>query len=434
MELLGYDGDPNSQKIEAQTQHNPSEKPHTPVNPYKVYVEPVSEMMRTSLFESMTFESKLGQLSAMMSKRKINKLSKLQMNLFNAIKQEDADMFIGLGGHTEIDLNYQVWVDEDTKYYPIQMAVAKGNPEIMEAILENTKTDIEKCDERTGVNAFWLSAYFGRGDLMVLLAQAGINIFNTHLESHNNALHIATERRYPEIVTQLINSGFPLDDRKKFGFSALHIAAGNKDNESIQIVKLLVNAKADMNAISSNGSSPLSEAVKNENHKIITFLLKRNAQVYYDDIEILDKCPMFMAVKTSSIPIVEMFCDHGTKLDKAFLATKNQMGYTPMLFAIQNDYHNVVMYLALRCQNIDLEDKQGYTALTMYVLKEDIARCKQMIMRGSKINYVNKFGKTALYIAIEHNISEEMILFLIDAGAQIHVEDQNGKDCCDVAV
>ena len=105
------------------------------------------------------------------------------------------------------------------------MAVAKGNSEVMAAILENKNTDFEICDERTGVNVFWLAAYFGQGDLMVLLAQAGIHIFNTHLGSHCNALHIATERRFPEIVRQLINSGFPLNDRKKFGFTALHIAA-----------------------------------------------------------------------------------------------------------------------------------------------------------------------------------------------------------------
>lgn len=57
-----------------------------------------------------------------------------------------------------------------------------------------------------------------------------------------------------------------------------------------------------------------------------------------------------------------------------------------------------------------------------------------MILRGSKINYANKLGKTALYIAIEHHVSEDMIKFLISAGAKIHVEALDEKDCCDIAV
>ena len=77
---------------------------------------------------------------------------------------------------------------------------------------------------------FWLASYFGFGKCMSLLAEKHINIYNTHLVSHYNALHIATEQKHTEVVQQLIESGFPLNDRNKIGFTALHIAVAYKDS------------------------------------------------------------------------------------------------------------------------------------------------------------------------------------------------------------
>ena len=131
------------------------------------------------------------------------------------------------------------------------MAVIKGNEKILEAILNNIKTNIEVLDPNTGVNVFWLAAYFGFGECMALLAEARVNIYCTHMGSHYNALHIATERKHTEVVQQLVESGFPLNDFNKFGFTALHIAVAHKDPDSIQICKLLINSDADMNIVNS---------------------------------------------------------------------------------------------------------------------------------------------------------------------------------------
>lgn len=56
---------------------------------------------------------------------------------------------------------------------------------------------------------------------MQLLAEAGINILNKHKETGSNALHVAIERKHPDIVRMLIESGFPLENTKKDGVTAL---------------------------------------------------------------------------------------------------------------------------------------------------------------------------------------------------------------------
>jgi len=53
-------------------------------------------------------------------------------------------------------------------------------------------------------------------------------------------------------------------------------------------------------------------------------------------------------------------------------------------------------------------------------------------VRGSKINYVNRNGQTALHLAIE-NMNKNAIRFLLKKGAEVHIMDLTGEDACDKA-
>lgn len=104
------------------------------------------------------------------------------------------------GGEEQINLNFEIELNKDLKFQPIHLAAVKGSKDIMKAILKNTTVDIEVLDKKTGVNSFWLAAYYGHGEIMNLLAEKGIDIMNTHFTTLNNALHIATDRKLPHIV------------------------------------------------------------------------------------------------------------------------------------------------------------------------------------------------------------------------------------------
>lgn len=98
------------------------------------------------------------------------------------------------------------------------------------------------------------------------------------------------------MVRQLILSGYPLNDTKQGNFTALHIASSEKDEESIKIVKLLIKNKADLNIISDNFTTPLSEAVLKENMVSMALLLKNGAKSYFDDMSIRTKSPFFRSI------------------------------------------------------------------------------------------------------------------------------------------
>ena len=56
----------------------------------------------------------------------------------------------------------------------------------------------------------------------------------------------------------------------------------------------------------------------------------------------------------------------------------------------------------------------------------------KLIVRGAKIDYVNKNGNTALHICIENKM-KEAVEFLLFKGANPHIMDLTGEDGCDKA-
>lgn len=60
------------------------------------------------------------------------------------------------------------------------------------------------------------------------------------------------------------------------------------------------------------------------------------------------------------------------------------------------------MYLSMRVSNVDIVDTEtGRNVFFHYMMKQDIERMQQLIMRGADINFVNEVnGYTPLHRAI----------------------------------
>jgi ankyrin repeat protein len=198
------------------------------------------------------------------------------------------------------------------------------------------------------------------------------------------------------------------------------------DKDSMYIPKMLVEAGADINFVTDYGLTALSQAIKLHNNKLAEFLLKKGANIYNHDPALLDAGPLFRAIEENNMTAIEMLCDHG-----ADLTVKNQSGQTPMIFSAKNKYDDICMYLSLRTKDINEEDEHGLNAVFIMIQRNELDRCKQLLRRGANINYENKKGTTAIHFAIDNRLPEKTVRFLIDFGANIHFEDQEGLDTCD---
>ena len=165
------------------------------------------------------------------------------------------------------------------------------------------------------------------------------------------------------------------------------------------------------------------------NKRLTEYLIKRGAKIFYEPIRFRDNSPFFQAIVSESIWAIEMFCDHGADCN-----TRSSSGKNPIIHAAQNKFDEIAMYISLRCEDVDQEDRDtGHNALVIYLLREDLARSQQLIMRGANINFPSsKEGSTPLHYAVKNGVSSETIRFLLKSGADPHLEDVFGKDVCDL--
>lgn len=155
--------------------------------------EPIdSIILETNGYDKDEFEKAIAE-----RRNKIlnNHLTKIEKEIYLAIKYGDADKIRDLGGGEQLDLNFRIEIEKDIFYYPIQLAAAIGESECLKFILENKQTEIDVVDDKIGVNAFWFACYYGRGECASLLANAGINVLNKHKKTHANGLHVAIEQK-----------------------------------------------------------------------------------------------------------------------------------------------------------------------------------------------------------------------------------------------
>lgn len=64
---------------------------------------------------------------------------------------------------------------------------------------------------------------------------------------------------------------------------------------------------------------------------------------------------------------------------------------------------DIVNYLTVRAKNVNVEDDNGNTLLSIFLEKNLMSYLRKLLGRGADINYSNKYGKTILHEAVEKN-------------------------------
>lgn len=86
--------------------------------------------------------------------------------MVEAIERVDKFTFEKLGGLITFDLNFEITTDG---IFPLLLAAAKGDRELVHMILTNPNTRINKTDAY-GVNAFWVAAFYGHVEVSIIIS------------------------------------------------------------------------------------------------------------------------------------------------------------------------------------------------------------------------------------------------------------------------
>ena len=76
------------------------------------------------------------------------------------------------------------------------------------------------------------------------------------------------------------------------------------------------------------------------------------------------------------------------------------------MYAAQRNITEIVNYLSLRALNLNQEDIEGMTILMHQLIIGNFRMSTRLILRGARVDYVNKHGKTALHLCIERKLMQ----------------------------
>jgi ankyrin repeat protein len=183
----------------------------------------------------------------------------------------------------------------------------------------------------------------------------------------------------------------------------------------------------DINKLDVDGFTALHRAIYNNSAVDVKKLLQDGA-----DTEIIDRSgsyPILIAICKNNPEIVQLLFEYGANTET--VGHNDQV--TPLFFAIDHGYIQIVQTLILHKANVNACTKDGLTPLEYAIIKGNVKIIEMLIAAGANVNvkYIN--DATLLQRAFYSN-NFEIIKTLILHGADIHARMSSGTTSLHEAV
>ncbi|XP_020297140.1 uncharacterized protein LOC109861755 isoform X2 [Pseudomyrmex gracilis] len=187
----------------------------------------------------------------------------------------------------------------------------------------------------------------------------------------------AIRKKHTQVIKLLLTNGSKVNgNTDKFDNTPLHFAVLNGD---IEIVKMLLDRRANVNATTWQGTTPLHYAIENK-----------------------------------KIEIAELLLNHGANVNAS---TKN--GNTPLFLAVKRGHVDAVKMLMDRGSNVNAETWNGTTLLHYAIVTNEIKIAELLLNHGVNVNASTTSGNTPLYFAVK-NRHVKGVTMLLDRDANIN--------------
>lgn len=287
----------------------------------------------------------------------------------------------------------------------------------------------------------------------MLIGKADKNIINDSLEG-KTPLIIAVGNSYIDTAKILIENGANINAVDIEGWSALSYAVNNGDIEiaklllenkvkikdelliaikspivesRINMMKLLIDNKANINYTDENGFNPLNIAIESGDMELTKFLITNGANVnslMQDGVSLIG-----YAIAQNNMDLLQMLIENGANVN---YTNGDSWANTPLQTASRLGLDNVVRILLTRNVDINAVDINGNTALHTAALNSQLSVVKLLLEKNPNLDIQNKVGNTALHLAvISGNI--DIVGELVLKGANTRIRNNDGKYPRDIA-
>ncbi|XP_011500897.1 PREDICTED: LOW QUALITY PROTEIN: serine/threonine-protein phosphatase 6 regulatory ankyrin repeat subunit B-like [Ceratosolen solmsi marchali] len=257
---------------------------------------------------------------------------------------------------------------------------------------------------------------------LLVSAGADINVTDHNL---NTPLHIAVDAGLYDIVRILVEGGADINgmqsdhrhvDRVTFtNFSILSLAARTRNEP---IVKILLDAGADVTKVNVDGTTPLHFGVWLRTSDLTRAMIARGADVNRQDAD--GFAILHEAVYEGNIHQVRMLLEH-----RANISIKTLEGDTPLhwaAFGNTSDSHEIVEHLLTNGADCNDGNIDETTPFQFALKKSDRELTQLFLNHGANVGVVNFKGETSLHFVAENrhaNVIERLLQF------QLNVEARN---------
>jgi ankyrin repeat protein len=187
----------------------------------------------------------------------------------------------------------------------------------------------------------------------------------------------------------------------------------------VEIIKLLLEKGAYVNAKNINGASALMSAAVEGQTNAIKFLLDKDADINAKDTN--GATALILAAGFGKTDAVELLLDKGMDIN----AERND-GTTALMLAAGKGQMNAIKLLLDKGAKVNAKDTNGATALIFATaVAHQMDAVELLLDKGADINAKENDGTTALMLATGTGYTN-VIGLLLDKGADINAENNNG--------
>jgi ankyrin repeat protein len=260
-----------------------------------------------------------------------------------------------------------------------------------------------------------------------LLISSGIDL-NLPNEQGITPLFKSCELQKVELVKFLVNNKSNVDFVNSRGFTVLHSSIfpewGTYD---MQIIKILIDNKADLNLKCSSSSSSekltyLHKVCKLggselKNSELLKTLIEHQANV---NTMCGGKTALYESVDVDNKSNVEMLVKNGASVNIG-----NEQDYSPLFLSVRRDHEDILQFLLDNDANINAKNYSGDRAIHFSL---SLPVLKLLIKKKADINAQNDNGDTVLHKIItdkRFNLIEQ-VKFLLENKADVTLENVLG--------
>ncbi|KAF4617997.1 hypothetical protein G7Y89_g15008 [Cudoniella acicularis] len=235
-------------------------------------------------------------------------------------------------------------------------------------------------------------------------------------------LHLAAQGGHLEVVKLLLDYKEQIDARGPRGETPLHFAACHGKHN---VVETLLDFGANKEATNTNGETPLFLAALNGWPDVINKLINHGANIEcVSNFE--SRRPIHAAVtnETSTETLIKFHCE---------VDSKTTTSETALMLASTNSCEETVELLLEAGAGINLRSNTQSTALHAAVVYSNLGVTKALLRRNPDLEIADENGDTPLHLAVRYG-TNEIVMALLDSGARLSLTNDSGQTLLDEAL